>query len=172
MGIPWPRWRGWPRRWRKGRQRMKKGQLPMKAISLRLDENQYERLRVQSFATRQPVSEIIRTAIDAHLKRVPSSRGKNGSGQRNGKLPRKRRKPIWLPVASKLMRPMLSSWPAFGGLSTSKKTPRPARGSVFIASSAPMTRSIAIHNACSICRSASCLFPPSFIAASASNWRC
>jgi predicted transcriptional regulator len=42
----------------------------MKAISLRLDESQYERLRVQSFATRQPVSEIIRTAIDAHLRRV------------------------------------------------------------------------------------------------------
>jgi len=31
----------------------------MKAISLRLDNAQYERLRVLSFATRQPVAEIV-----------------------------------------------------------------------------------------------------------------
>jgi len=42
----------------------------MKAISLRLDSAQYERLRVESFTTRQPVSEIIRAAIDSHLKQV------------------------------------------------------------------------------------------------------
>ncbi|OIO95308.1 MAG: hypothetical protein AUK03_05675 [Anaerolineae bacterium CG2_30_64_16] len=42
----------------------------MKAISLRLDNTQYERLRVLSFATRQPVAEIIRTAIDTYLKQA------------------------------------------------------------------------------------------------------
>jgi len=42
----------------------------MKAISLRLDNAQYERLRIASFTTRQPVSEIIRTAIDSHLKEI------------------------------------------------------------------------------------------------------
>jgi predicted transcriptional regulator len=42
----------------------------MKAISLRLDNAQYERLRVLSFATRQPVAEIVRAAIDAHLKQA------------------------------------------------------------------------------------------------------
>ncbi|MEW5988386.1 MAG: ribbon-helix-helix domain-containing protein [Chloroflexota bacterium] len=40
----------------------------MKAISLRLDSMQYERLRVLSFTTRKPISEIIREAIDTHLK--------------------------------------------------------------------------------------------------------
>jgi predicted transcriptional regulator len=42
----------------------------MKALSLRLDNTQYERLRILSFATRQPVAEIIRTAIDTHLKQA------------------------------------------------------------------------------------------------------
>jgi predicted transcriptional regulator len=42
----------------------------MKAISLRLDNAQYERLRIASFTTRQPVSEIIRAAIDSHLKQI------------------------------------------------------------------------------------------------------
>ena len=42
----------------------------MKAISLRLDNTQYERLRVLSFTTRQPVAEIVRTAIDTHLKQA------------------------------------------------------------------------------------------------------
>ena len=42
----------------------------MKAISLRLDNAQYERLRVLSFATRQPVAEIVRAAIDAHLRQA------------------------------------------------------------------------------------------------------
>jgi predicted transcriptional regulator len=47
----------------------------MKAISLRLDNSQYERLRVLSFATHQPVSEIIRAAIDLHLKQQPIKPG-------------------------------------------------------------------------------------------------
>ena len=42
----------------------------MKAISLRLDNAQYERLRVLSFTTRQPVAEIVRAAIDAHLRQA------------------------------------------------------------------------------------------------------
>ena len=42
----------------------------MKAISLRLDNAQYERLRVLSFATRQPVAEIVRAAIDTHLRQA------------------------------------------------------------------------------------------------------
>jgi Arc/MetJ-type ribon-helix-helix transcriptional regulator len=41
----------------------------MKAISLRLEESQYERLRLVSFASRQPVSEIIRDAIEAYLQK-------------------------------------------------------------------------------------------------------
>jgi predicted transcriptional regulator len=40
----------------------------MKAISLRLEAAQYERLRTLSFATRKPVSKIIREAIDAYLQ--------------------------------------------------------------------------------------------------------
>ncbi len=39
----------------------------MKAISLRLDPTQYERLRVLSFATSTPISEMIRSAIDGYL---------------------------------------------------------------------------------------------------------
>ncbi len=42
----------------------------MKAISLRLDNAQYERLRLLSFTTRQPVAEIVRAAIDTHLKQA------------------------------------------------------------------------------------------------------
>ncbi len=42
----------------------------MKAISLRLENAQYERLRVLSFTTRQPIAEIIRDAVDAHLKQT------------------------------------------------------------------------------------------------------
>ncbi len=42
----------------------------MKAISLRLDNAQYERLRVLSFATRQPVAEIVHAAIDTHLRQA------------------------------------------------------------------------------------------------------
>lgn len=47
----------------------------MKAISLRLEQAQYERLRVLSFASRKPVSQIIREAIDAHLQQQPIKPG-------------------------------------------------------------------------------------------------
>lgn len=47
----------------------------MKAISLRLEQAQYEQLRWLSFVNRQPVSEIIREAIDAHLQRQPIKPG-------------------------------------------------------------------------------------------------
>lgn len=40
----------------------------MKAISLRLEESQYERLRLVSFVDRRPVSEIIREAIENYLR--------------------------------------------------------------------------------------------------------
>lgn len=40
----------------------------MKAISLRLEPYQYERLRWLSFVNKKPVSEIIREAIDVHLQ--------------------------------------------------------------------------------------------------------
>jgi len=40
----------------------------MKAISLRLEPEQYQRLRVLSFATEKPISEMIREAIDEYLK--------------------------------------------------------------------------------------------------------
>jgi predicted transcriptional regulator len=39
----------------------------MKAVSLRLDPSQYERLRLLSFATSRPISEMIRDAIDNYL---------------------------------------------------------------------------------------------------------
>jgi len=39
----------------------------MKAISLRLDAEQYQRLRVLSFASDKPVSQMIREAIEAYL---------------------------------------------------------------------------------------------------------
>jgi predicted transcriptional regulator len=47
----------------------------MKAISLRLEPAQYERLRVLSFVTRKPISQIIREAIDAHLQQQPIKPG-------------------------------------------------------------------------------------------------
>ena len=40
----------------------------MKAISLRLEPDQYKRLRFLSFAGRKPVSEMIRDAIDSYLR--------------------------------------------------------------------------------------------------------
>jgi len=40
----------------------------MKAISLRLEPDQYKRLRVLSFVKDQPVSEMIREAIELYLK--------------------------------------------------------------------------------------------------------
>ena len=42
----------------------------MKAISLRLEQSQYERLRWLSYVDNKPVSAIIREAIDAHLKQL------------------------------------------------------------------------------------------------------
>ena len=39
----------------------------LKAISLRIENNQYERLRLLSFSTDTPVSEMIRQAIDSYL---------------------------------------------------------------------------------------------------------
>jgi len=43
----------------------------MKAISLRLEQSQYERLRWLSFVNKKPVSEIVREAIDSHLQQQP-----------------------------------------------------------------------------------------------------
>jgi hypothetical protein len=40
----------------------------MKAISLRLEESQYERLRLASFVDRRPVSAIVREAIESYLQ--------------------------------------------------------------------------------------------------------
>ena len=40
----------------------------MKAISLRLEPDQYKRLRLLSFATSKPVSEMIREAIATYLQ--------------------------------------------------------------------------------------------------------
>ena len=40
----------------------------MKAISLRLEVEQYERLRLLSFVNNKPVSQMIRDAIDAYLQ--------------------------------------------------------------------------------------------------------
>ncbi len=48
----------------------------MKAISLRLEQAQYERLRWSSFVNKKPVSQIIREAIDAHLQQQPIKPGK------------------------------------------------------------------------------------------------
>ena len=39
----------------------------MKAISLRLEPEQYQRLRVLSFVNDQPISQMIREAIEAYL---------------------------------------------------------------------------------------------------------
>jgi predicted transcriptional regulator len=47
----------------------------MKAISLRLESAQYERLRALSFASHKPMSQIIREAIDAHLEQQPIKPG-------------------------------------------------------------------------------------------------
>jgi predicted DNA-binding protein len=40
----------------------------MKAISLRLETDQYNRLRLLSFVAHKPVSEMIREAIEAYLQ--------------------------------------------------------------------------------------------------------
>jgi len=40
----------------------------VKAISLRLEPDQYQRLRLLSFVKDQPISEMIREAIDLYLK--------------------------------------------------------------------------------------------------------
>jgi hypothetical protein len=40
----------------------------MKAISLRLEPEQYQRLRMLSFINEKPISEMIREAIDEYLK--------------------------------------------------------------------------------------------------------
>ena len=40
----------------------------MKALSLRLEPDQYQRLRLLSFVKDQPISEMIREAIDIYLK--------------------------------------------------------------------------------------------------------
>lgn len=47
----------------------------MRVISLRLKPTQYERLRALSFATRKPISQIIREAVDAYLQRQPIKPG-------------------------------------------------------------------------------------------------
>jgi len=43
----------------------------MKAISLRLEQSQYEWLRWLSIVNNRPMSEIIREAIDSHLQQQP-----------------------------------------------------------------------------------------------------
>jgi hypothetical protein len=40
----------------------------IKTISLRLDIEQYQRLRVMSFVNEKPISEMIREAIDEYIK--------------------------------------------------------------------------------------------------------
>jgi predicted transcriptional regulator len=40
----------------------------MKVMSLRLEPTQYERLRVLSFSTNRPMSQIIREAIEVYLQ--------------------------------------------------------------------------------------------------------
>ena len=47
----------------------------MKAISLLLEQSQYERLRWLSLVNKKPVSEIIREAIDSHLQQQPIKPG-------------------------------------------------------------------------------------------------
>lgn len=47
----------------------------MRAISLRLRPEQYERLRVISFVERKPIAEIVREAVDNHLKDRPIKPG-------------------------------------------------------------------------------------------------
>lgn len=47
----------------------------MKAISLRLERSQYDRLRWLCFVNEKPVSQIIREAIDAHLQQQPIKPG-------------------------------------------------------------------------------------------------
>jgi hypothetical protein len=44
-------------------------------ISLRLEQSQYERLRWLSFVNKKPMSEIIREAIDTHLRQQPIKPG-------------------------------------------------------------------------------------------------
>ena len=47
----------------------------MKVMSLRLEPTQYERLRVLSFSTNRPMSQIIREAIDVYLQQQPIKPG-------------------------------------------------------------------------------------------------
>ena len=47
----------------------------MKVMSLRLEPTQYKRLRVLSFSTNRPMSQIIREAIDAYLQQQPIKPG-------------------------------------------------------------------------------------------------
>jgi predicted transcriptional regulator len=47
----------------------------MKAISLRLETEQYERLRLMSFVNRKPMSELLRDAVDDYLSKHPVKPG-------------------------------------------------------------------------------------------------
>ena len=47
----------------------------MKAISLRLEQSQYERLRWLSLVNKKPISEIIREAIGSYLQQQPIKPG-------------------------------------------------------------------------------------------------
>ena len=49
--------------------------MPVKTMSLRLKEEQYERLRVISFENRTPMAELIRTAVDEYLENRPIEPG-------------------------------------------------------------------------------------------------
>ena len=54
---------------------MERSQKPnMKAISLRLEADQYKRLRWLSFVESRPMSLIIRDAVDAYLKETQQPR--------------------------------------------------------------------------------------------------
>jgi hypothetical protein len=44
-------------------------------VSLRLEERQYERLRVMSFEKRRPMAELVRDAVDEYLEERPIEPG-------------------------------------------------------------------------------------------------
>lgn len=47
----------------------------MKTMSLRLEQKQYERLRVLSFEDRKPIAELVRDAVDEYLRERPIKPG-------------------------------------------------------------------------------------------------
>jgi hypothetical protein len=49
--------------------------LAVKTLSLRLEERQYERLRVMAFEERRPMAELVRAAVDEYLAERPIAPG-------------------------------------------------------------------------------------------------